>query len=306
VTSTAQPARSTQPAQPDKLRRPVPHALAERLGETDALDAPAQRVAGVMRKVLGPGALKDLLSGTFLGHPLHPLLTDIPIGAWTSAVILDVVGGRDSEKAADLLVGTGIAAALPTAASGYSDWSDTVNSNKSARRIGLVHAAANVTALCLYSASLLARRRGSRGAGRALALTGMGALGVGGHLGGHLSYAEAVGVDQTAFDALPEEWTPAIADAALGEGETRCVELGGVPVLIARDGGRVLAIHARCSHRGGPLHEGEISNGCVTCPWHGSRFSLEDGSVRRGPAAMPQPAFETRVEAGSIEIRALR
>jgi nitrite reductase/ring-hydroxylating ferredoxin subunit/uncharacterized membrane protein len=292
--------------QAQKLRRPLAHALAERIGETEALDPPAYRVSGIVRKILKPGPVKDLLSGTFLGHPLHPLLTDVPIGTWTSAVILDLLGGRESERAADLLIATGIAAAVPTAASGHSDWSDTVQGNKAARRIGLVHATANVTALALYSASLLARRRGRRGRGRALALSGMGALGLGGHLGGHLSYAEAVGVDQTAFDSLPEDWTPAIADAALGEGDVKCTEVSGIPVLLTRDGGQVFAIHDRCSHRGGPLHEGEISDGCVTCPWHASRFSLADGSVRRGPAVMPQPAFETRVSDGTIEIRALQ
>jgi len=290
---------------PGKLRSPLLHSLAERVGEAEALDAPAKQLAGVVRKVLKPGKVKDALSGTFLGHPLHPLLTDVPIGTWTSAAILDLVGGRESQRAADLLVGAGIAAALPTAASGYSEWGDTVNSNEHARRIGLVHAAANVAALTLYSASLFARRNGRRGRGVALAMSGLGALGVGGHLGGHLSYVEAVGVDQTTFDSLPEDWTPAMAETVLGEGQAMCAEVQGVPVLLTRQAGQLHAIHDRCAHRGGPLHKGEIADGCVTCPWHGSRFSLADGSVRRGPAAMPQPAFETRVVDGTIEIRAL-
>src|SRR3954468_9623615 len=142
-------ATHASPSRADQPRRPVAHALAERLGRTEALDQPAQRVAGVIRKVLKPGRVKDLLSGTWLGHPLHPLLTDIPIGTWTSAVILDLVGGRDAQRAADLLIGAGVAAALPTAASGYSDWGDTVLGNPSARRIGLVHAASNISALVL-------------------------------------------------------------------------------------------------------------------------------------------------------------
>jgi nitrite reductase/ring-hydroxylating ferredoxin subunit/uncharacterized membrane protein len=291
-------------ATPPAARRPLAHSLAERLGEADGLDAPAQRVAAVVRKAIPAGPVKDALSGTFLGHPLHPLLTDVPIGAWTSAAILDLLGGRDSQQAADLLIGTGILASLPTAASGYSEWGDTVQTNPGARRIGLVHAVANVTALALYSASLAARRRGRRGRGVALALSGLGALGVGGHLGGHLSYAEAVGVDQTAFDSGPSEWTAAAADDAIDEGRMIHADVGGVPVLLARIGGDVHAIHDRCTHRGGPLHEGELSGGCVTCPWHGSRFSLADGSVRRGPASMPQPPFETRVVAGTIEVRA--
>ena len=294
----------TPTAPSHNLRSPLPYSLVERISQAEALDPPAHRLAGIVHKVIKE-PVKDLLSGTFLGHPLHPVLTDVPIGTWTSAAILDVIGGRGSQRAADLLIGTGIAAALPTAASGFSDWSDSVYSSKGARRVGLVHAATNVTALTLYSASLAARLRGRRGRGVALGLSGIGAMGAGAFLGGHLAFGEGLGVDRTAFDSLPEDWTPAIADAALGEGDVKCTAVDGVPVTFTRQGGQLFAIHDRCTHRGGPLHEGEISDGCITCPWHGSRFSLADGSVRRGPATMPQPAFETRVEGGSIEIRAL-
>lgn len=292
--------RGNEPSDPGS---PALHAAASRIGELEALDAPAQKLGETVRKILGPGRLKDALSGTFLGHALHPLLTDLPIGTWTSASILDLAGGEDSEKAAQRLIGAGILAAVPTAVTGYSDWADTEMASDSARRVGLVHAAANVTALSLYTASYLARRRGHHGRGVALGLVASGALGVGGHLGGHLAYVEGVGVAQTTFEEGPFEWTATLPVSELPEGETACAEAGGVAVLLARQGGRIYALSNNCTHRGGPLHEGELSDGCITCPWHESRFRLSDGSVVQGPATSPQPAFETRVSDGRIEVR---
>ena len=288
---------------PSEPAKPALHAAAHRLGEIEALDAPAQKIGAVVRNVLGPGKVKNALSGTFLGHALHPLLTDIPIGTWTSAMILDLAGGQDSEKAARRLIGAGILAALPTAASGYSDWADTEMASDSARRVGIVHAAANVTALSLYTASYLARRRGRHGTGVALGLVASGAIGVGGHLGGHLSYVQGVGVAQTTFEEGPADWTPTMPVSELPEGSTACADAGGVPVFLAQQGGRIYALSNHCTHRGGPLDQGELSDGCITCPWHDSRFRLSDGSVEQGPATSPQPAFETRVSDGQIEVR---
>jgi nitrite reductase/ring-hydroxylating ferredoxin subunit/uncharacterized membrane protein len=277
------------------------HRLAAATGQLEALDQPAKRLAKVVRSALPGGPVKDALSGTFLGHPLHPLLTDLPIGTWTSALLLDWIGGSESRTAARRLVGAGVLAALPTAAAGYSDWADTEVSSDTVRRTGIVHAAANVTALAFFSASYLARRRG--GGGRTLALSGAGALVVGGHLGGHLAYAEGVGVNQTVFEKGPEEWTPTVTEVELSEGSPVCARAGDVDVLIVRDADGIHALDNRCTHRGGPLHEGELEDGCVTCPWHGSRFRLSDGSVERGPASSPQPLYETRVTEGRVEVR---
>src|SRR5688500_4366736 len=94
---------------------PSLHAAAERLGRLDALDPAAKIVGKAVRDAIPHGTVKDALSGTWLGHALHPLLTDTVIGPWTSALILDAIGGRDSERAADLLIGVGIAASVPTA-----------------------------------------------------------------------------------------------------------------------------------------------------------------------------------------------
>lgn len=273
---------------------------AKRVEAEKTLDPVANKVADAVSKVLPAGPVKDLLSGTWLGHSLHPLLTDVPIGAWTSASVLDVTGGDGSRAAARRLVGIGILASLPTAASGLSDFSDTYGPE---RRVGIAHAGLNTVALGLFSGSYLARRRGADGAGRALGLAGMAVASLGAYLGGHLSLDMGIGVDHTAYEAGPGEWTPVLDDAELVEGEARMVESEGASVMIARHGGRVCALADRCSHLGGPLHEGRIENGTVTCPWHGSVFALDDGRVVRGPARSPQPAFDARVADGRIEVR---
>ena len=285
-------------------RTPIGHDLLERLGRLEAVDAPAQAVAKFVRNAKRPPKIDEALSGTWLGHPVHPLLILLPMGSWTSAVVLDWLGGRDAEKAADILLGVGIAGAVPTVATGYADWADTEPGNDTVRRIGIVHAALNASATILFGASLAARGGGSRGSGKLLALAGMGAISAGGYLGGHLTYAEGVGVDVTTFEDYPEDWTQALADAALGEGEMRAVDVGGTAILIARRGGKVYALSNTCVHRGGSLADGELVGECVTCPLHSSAFRLEDGSVEAGPAAYPQPVLEARVREGSIEVRA--
>ncbi|MEX5259663.1 DUF2231 domain-containing protein [Kocuria sp. CPCC 205263] len=219
-----------------------------------------------------------------IGHPLHPLLTDVPIGAWTMAAVLDLAGGPSTARAADVLVAAGLAAAVPTAATGLNDWFDTQGAD---RRIGLVHATANSVALTFYAASLAARLRGRRGAGRALALVGYGCVTGGGYLGGHLVFARGVNVNRTAWRRGPRRWTDVLADADLAAGQHRRVPAGSVSVLLVRDGDRVEA----------------LDGGCVTCLWHGSTFRLADGAVVRGPATAAQPSYETRVEEGRIQVR---
>lgn len=296
-----QSAAETNGRRPSEAGRPVLHRLVTELASRESLDPPARKLLDVAHRAIRPGRLRDALSGTFLGHALHPLMTDVPIGTWTSAMLLDNAGGPGSERAARRLIGVGIAASLPTAVTGYVEWADSADGRSSTRRLGLVHAAANVTALTLYSASYLARRRG--GSGRVLALAGGAALAVGGHLGGHLSYVNGEGVAVTSFEEGPSEWTATIPQSELAEGRPACVEAGGTPILLVRNGSEVRALANRCNHRGGPLHEGELGDGTVTCPWHGSVFDLADGGVVRGPASSPQPAYETRVRDGRIEVR---
>jgi nitrite reductase/ring-hydroxylating ferredoxin subunit/uncharacterized membrane protein len=282
---------------------PAAHKIAVRVGGLEQLDGVGERLAAAVRSALPRGPVKDALSGTWLGHPLHPLMTDVPIGVWTSAMLLDLLGGREARSGADRLMAIGVVAALPTAASGLSDWVDS-SRDAGVRRVGVAHAASNTLALALYGGSLAARRGGRRRLGVLLGLAGGGALNVGGWLGGHLSYGEGVGVDRTAFDPKPAEWTKAMAVEDLAEGTLRKVAVAGVDVLLSRREGRISAIANTCTHRGGPLDQGEVDDGCVTCPLHGSVFRLDDGSIIRGPASAPQPAFDVRVSDGQIEVRA--
>ena len=285
-------------------RRPRSYEALEALTDrAQVLDAPADIISKWVRRTIPAGPVKDALSGSWLGHALHPLLTDVPIGLWTSALTLDWVGGRQGQAAADRLIGLGLAATVPTVVSGYSDWADSTVGNPAIKRVGLAHAVSNVTAATLFAASLGARRRGARGRGKLLGLAAGGALATGGFLGGHLSYAEGLGVDQTAFEQPEQGWKDALADAELAEGRPQAVEVDGIPVMLVRDQGEVLALSARCAHRGGPLHEGTIEDGCVRCPWHDSVFRLRDGSLVQGPSAYPQPAWETRVQGGRVEVR---
>jgi nitrite reductase/ring-hydroxylating ferredoxin subunit/uncharacterized membrane protein len=244
---------------------------------------------------------KDVLSGTWLGHPLHPPLTDAVIGAWTSALLLDLMGGERSRRAADCLVGAGVLAAIPTAVSGLSDWAELRGAT---RRIGSFHAIGVSAALVCHGLSLLARRSGRRRSAVALSALGYGLLTFSAWLGGHLSFRRGVGVNQTAFEDGLSEWTALFDEAELdlADGQLSMMRAGGVDVLLARANDRVYALANRCSHRGCGLHEGELRDETVICPCHGSAFRL-DGTVARGPATAPQPTFDLRVRQGTIEIR---
>ena len=246
-----------------------------------------------------------MLSGSRLGHPLHPLLTDIPIGTLVSASVLDLLAKERGEQAADLLVGLGLLSALPTAAAGAADWSDSYGPDQ---RVGAVHAIANVIGLGLYGWSLRARRRGDRRTGTALGLAGMTSMAVGGYLGGHLSHSRGVGVNNAFYQHAPEDWTAVLDDSELPGGGSARATAGDATVLLYRSNGQIHAIGSRCSHAGGPLDEGDIDTATctVTCPWHQSVFRLQDGSVVHGPASVPQAAYETRVQDGRIEIRLRR
>jgi len=279
----------------------VLHDLARRLEGAGGLDRLAKPLAGAVAPLVRPQVVRNVLSGTYLGHPLHPMLTDVPLGAWSMSVLLDLAGGPSAEGAADLLVRAGIVAALPTVASGLNDWSDTYGPET---RVGLAHAAANTTALGLYVLSAMARARGERRRAKQLGLAGLATVMVGGYLGGHLSFVKGVNVNRTAWEERPATWTLALSDPELGEGEAKEVQASDARVLLCRLDGQVRALASTCSHMGGPLEEGTLADGCVTCPWHGSVFRLDDGGIVRGPATTPQPVYETRVADGRIEVRA--
>jgi nitrite reductase/ring-hydroxylating ferredoxin subunit/uncharacterized membrane protein len=280
-----------------------PRNLGERLEAAAALD----RVAGPAHRrvsaALPRGPVKDSLHGVWLGHPLHPVLTDLPIGFWTSALVLDVLdvlGRRAHRPAADALVGFGVVAALPTAAAGLADWSEL---NSPERRAGLVHAGANLAATGLYGLSFVARRRGRRTRGVFLGLAGACAATVGGYLGGHLTFRRAAGVNHAASAPAPADWTDVQVEGSLAHESLTLAHIDDAPVAAVDGEDRPHALFDRCSHLGGPLHEGDLIDGCVRCPWHGSTFRMADGAVVHGPATATQPAYELRVDAGRIRAR---
>jgi nitrite reductase/ring-hydroxylating ferredoxin subunit len=210
------------------------------------------------------------------------------------------VGGEAAGRAADRLVATGVIAAVPTAASGLSDWSDL---HGETRRIGTVHALGNITALVLYMCSWLSRRRGHRSSGVVLSTAGYAVATLSAWLGGHLSFVKGVGVNQTAFEAGPEKWTSVTAPATLAEDDRATIRVKGADVLVVRSGRSMFALSDRCSHRGCSLAEGEIHDGTVTCACHGSTFRLADGAVVRGPATAAQPSYEVRTHKGELQLR---
>ena len=274
-----------------------------RVEQIDSLDKVAGAVAKAVERAAPDGSsVNEALSGTAIGHPLHPPLTDVVIGAWTSAVALDWLGGKRGGPAADWLVPLGVLSALPTVAAGLNDAARLAGPSQ---RLALVHATTNVVATGLFGASWLARRADRRFVGRVLALVGYGTVSLGAFLGGHLSFRRGVGVDHTAFLEAPEDWTAVADEASVKELEPLLVTSAGVEIVLVREQGALYALLERCAHQGGPLHEGRIEDGCVVCPWHSSRYRLSDGVALSGPTAHPQPALQVRVRDSKVEVRRL-
>src|SRR4051812_36562955 len=278
--------------------------VVDRLENASPLDPVVKAVRGIVNAALRPQALRDALHGVWLGHPLHPVLTDVPIGMWSAAAVTDLLPGGGPASAT--LIATGCAAAVPTAVTGWADWAQL---HPPHQRVGVVHAAANVIALGLYSASLVARARGRGLSGRALAYSGLGSVMLGGFLGGHLVFRQAAGANHNAdiIDLFPSGWQPIgrLDDFPDGEPTKRTVD--GVDLLVVRRGQHVDVLANRCSHLSGPLSDGSFSveagQGCIVCPWHGSTFRLSDGSVAHGPATSPQQPFESRIDAAAVQAR---
>lgn len=257
-------------------------------------------------------AVKDFLHGTWFGHPLHPALIVLPLGAWTTAPFLDLVG---ADEGADAAIGLGILASLPTAAAGMADWSHTAGK---ARRVGLAHGLLNTAALGCYVGSYAARRAGSRGLGIGLSTLGLGLGALSAYLGGEIAYDLGQGVNRNAWSPEVGQVAPdldefkvaaradSLVEGGLSAGEIT-VDGTKVPLVLLKRGDQVFALNGTCSHMSGPLAEGKlVGESCVECPWHGSRFDFRDGSVVRGPAVYVQPRFEARVRDGNVEVRLAR
>jgi nitrite reductase/ring-hydroxylating ferredoxin subunit len=277
------------------------------LVEHPALDRLAEPLSAAVhwtfRRAGATGAnIKNFLHGTWLGHPVHPALTDVPLGAWTAALALDSTAGGDAgmHRAATCAIGVGVAGAVGAAAAGLTDWSET---DGKTRRAGLAHGLTNLAATALFTAAFVQRRRHDDRGGRACAWLGY-ALAIGAAwIGGDLVYGRRVGVTHADVE-LPDAFTPALDSAELAEGTMARARAGDADVLVARQHGRVCSLVHACSHLGGPLSEGTLKDGSVVCPWHGSEFALTDGRVLNGPATAPQPCLAVRERDGRIEVKA--
>ena len=266
------------------------------------LDPLADSLQGTIRQTrssIGPPAevAKDVLHGRWLGHPLHPALVEVPLGAWTTTLVLDLAGMKN---AADASLAVGIVGAIPAALAGVADWSDTSGTD---RRIGLLHALLNATGLAMNVGSLIMRRSGSRSPGIALSTLSLAVVNASAYLGGEMVYNRGIGVNHAAWDIPPTDFTPVADVGALQDGKPVRVKAGNVAVVLVKRGNDIFALDATCTHMGGPLDEGVVEDDTITCPWHGSKFDLKDGSVLRGPATSPERHFETRTRDGQVEVR---
>ncbi|HLU73773.1 MAG TPA: Rieske (2Fe-2S) protein [Nonomuraea sp.] len=269
------------------------------------MDRPIRALAKAVRERIPRGFVRDLLHGVPTGKPAHPPLAGVSLGCWMSAALLDAA--RADPRAVRLLLATGIANAVPAAAAGLTDWSSL---HKEQQRVGFVHMATNLVALGLFSGSLLARIRGRESAGRALSCAGLVAGGVGGYLGGHLAYRMAAGANHApqVSHLVPLGWHDLCLLKDLPDGRPVSRRLGYISLFVLRRGERVTVMVDNCPHLSGPLHQGRVveedGEACVVCPWHGSTFRLDDGSVKHGPATAPAPTFEARtLKDGTVQVK---
>ena len=246
--------------------------------------------------------IQNFLNGTWLGHPLHAVVTDVPIGALTVSIVADVIG---QPVVADVALLLGVLAMIASAVTGAADYAE-VDGN--ARTRATVHSALMVVSLLLYVVSLVIRagNPADRLVPILLAFAGYLLLSLGAAIGGDLVYLIGTHVNRHAWRGAGLKWVK------LDLGELTDIPQGGPTKLraginelaVIRDGDRILAVHAQCAHAGGPLAEGQVVGGAIECPWHGSRYRMTDGHVVRGPAVYDQPAYEVRkAELDGWEVR---
>lgn len=273
------------------------------------LDGISDKVQPKVREAVEAGGTtaRNVLDGKWMEIPLHPVLTDVPIGSWTAALVFDgldlATGSKALRNAADASLAVGVAGAVGAAVTGLSDWRYL---SGGARRMGMAHGLLNTVGLAFSVASLVLRATGRRNAGRMAFLAGFSISGTAAHLGGELSYNYGLRVNRAVATAPgPEEFTAAISEDELPPGGVRGVEVDGAKVLLARsETGEICALSSVCTHMGGALEEGRREGDTITCPLHGSRFDLRNGAVLDGPAVFPQPRYDTRVRDGRIEVKA--
>ena len=282
-------------------------SVIDRIERNDRISALATKLKGVAEPVIGDGLVRDVLTGRWFGHPAHPAIVMAPLAGWFAGTLLDVVGGQSARPSAQRLVGFGTLAAMPAASTGIAEWLTT---SKAEERVGTVHAALADGATVMYATSWLLRTRRHHRAAVAAGVAGAALAGATAFMGGHLSFRRGVGVNTVAFQSGPQDWAALELETDLSPDHAIRGVADGLPyAVVAASPSRSAAVavpyvmESRCSHRGGPLHEGKVVDGCLECPWHGARFDLDTGEVRRGPASAPQPVYDVDEHDDRLSIR---
>ncbi len=290
---------------------PLRHAIAQVVEHQTWLDKLAAPLQSWLLKLYGqPGQpnrkIKDALNGTWLGHALHPVLTDVPLGAWSSTMALDMAWLTNEDEgvaqSSDISLVLGLLGATGAAVTGLTDWSDLDGTD---RRVGIMHGLLNTSILLSNIVSLILRLTGKRRAGVYLSSAGYAVSLFSAYLGGELVFAKGIGVNHVAWEGGSDDFVAVLAANDLVEGKLTRVDAAGIPAVLLRHGNSIYAIGATCTHLAGPLDEGTYKDGTVTCPWHGSCFRMSDGAVMNGPATYAAPTFAVRVRNGQIELRRL-
>jgi len=290
---------------------PLRHLIGKFVERQTWLDKLASPIQNLLLAFFGqpgqPGRkLKDILNGTWLGHALHPVLTDVPLGAWSGTTLLDFAWLANEDegiaRGADLTLLLGLAGATGAAVTGLTDWSDLDGTD---RRVGLMHGLLNGSITLIYLTSLVLRLAGQRRTAIAFSTSGYLVSLFSAYLGGELSFAKGIGVNHVAWEGGSDDFVAVIDEQDLVEGKLTRVDAAGIPAVLLKQGESIYAIGATCTHLAGPLDEGTIEDGIVTCPWHNSRFCMYDGSIVNGPAVYAAPTFAVRIHNGKIELRRL-
>ncbi len=275
------------------------------------LDKVSQPVQNWIAKLYGqPGQpayrIKDFLNGVWLGHALHPVLVNVPLGSWSATLVLDLAWLVDQNdgiaRGADLSMWLGLAGAAGSAVTGVTSWVDTDGPEQ---RTGMLHALLNTGITVLNATSAILRFTGQRRTAIALSTTAYAISLYSAYLGGELTYSSGVGVNHVAWEGGSDDFVAVMDEKDLVPGKLTRVDVAGIPAVLLKDGQSIYAIAATCSHMGGPLDEGRYEDGIVYCPWHNSGFRMCDGSVANSPAVYAQPSFAVRLRNGKIELRRL-
>jgi len=311
MTSEVIPANQQSWTETPPQNPPIRHLIAQVVESQTWLDKLAAPLQSWLLKLFGqPGQpnrkIKNFLNGTWLGHALHPVLTDVPLGAWSSTMLLDVAWLNNEDagvaQGADISLTLGILGAAGAAVTGFTDWSDLEGTD---RRVGITHGLPNSGVLVANIGSLILRLTGRRRAGVYLSTAGYALSLFSAYLGGELAYAEGIGVNHVAWEGGSDDFVAVLDAKDLVEGKLTRVDAAGIPAVLLKQGNSIYAIGATCTHLAGPLDEGTCQDGVVTCPWHGSRFRMSNGAVVNGPAVYAAPTFAVRVRNGQIELRRL-